>query len=912
MFTTPGPGTPVANDDFTATDGTNPVVVNVLANDSAPSGINSASVALQGVPQHGSAAVRSDGQITYTASASFTGTDTFSYTMADTNGVRSNVAKVTVVVNGPKANDDDIDTDAGNPVTINVLANDTDPGGPGKLNPSTVTVVRAAVHGGTQVNADGTITYTPQDAFSGTDTFQYTVKDVNGATSNPGLVTVVVNRPTANDDFAQTNANQAVTIQVLANDTDPDGPNKLNPASVALVAHSGPSNGTARINADGSITYTPNSGFFGTDGFQYTVKDVNNATSNPARVSITVVNAGSLNDDSIDTDAGNPVNIPVLANDSSPNGFKVNTVAVPTAPAHGSTAVQSDGSITYTPVDGFAGTDTFTYTVQNGAGVNLGPAKVTVVVNRPTANDDFTDTDAGNPVTINVLANDTDPDGPNKLNPSTVTLASTPGHGSATVNADGTITYTPVDGFSGSDFFTYTVKDVNNATSNPARVNVVVNRPTANDDSIDTDGTNPVTVNVLANDTDPDGPNKLDPTTVKLVAGNGPAHGTAVVNADGTITYTAVMGFAGTDTFQYTVKDVNKATSNPATVSVVVNRPTAEDDFASTRGTTPVTVNVLANDSDPDGPGKIDPGSVTVVTAPAHGTTKVNADGTVTYTPAAGFSGIDTFGYTVKDFPGATSNVATVHVDVNPPTANPVSATTVGTTPVAIPVLASDVAVDGPAGFGPGSVTLVTGPRHGRVNVNPSTGLIAYTATPGFFGTDTFTYEVTDVHGSPSDPATVTVNVTHAPRPTVRHGKHAGRSPVVVFVNPLTGAQFTLTPYGSHYHGGIRLAVGDVNGNGTFDVITAAAHGHHALHVYDGLTGALLAGPLGTLRPTGANRADGVRVASADVNGDGFDDVIVRLGSGRHARFEVFSGATGAPITGLSAAQLDQFFAAHG
>src|SRR5262249_37078631 len=134
-------GSPVANNDFIDTDGTNPVVIDVLGNDSAQAGIRLSSVALHSLPQHGSASVNADGTVTYQAFAGLGGTDPFSYAMQDVNGAGPNTGTVTVVVNRPKANDDDIDTDAGNPVTVSVLDNDTDPDGPNLLNPATVAVV---------------------------------------------------------------------------------------------------------------------------------------------------------------------------------------------------------------------------------------------------------------------------------------------------------------------------------------------------------------------------------------------------------------------------------------------------------------------------------------------------------------------------------------------------------------------------------------------------------------------------------------------------------------------------------------------------------------------------------------------------------------------------------------------------
>src|SRR5262249_33487889 len=152
------------------------------------------------------------------------------------------------------------------------------------------------------------------------------------------------------------------------------------------------------------------------------------------------------------------------------------------------------------------------------------------------------------------------------------------------------------------------------------------------------------------------------PGSVAIV--HAPTHGSAVVNADGSITYTGAAGcFSGTDTFQYTVADDNGAVSNPATVRVSMNRPHAAGDWTDTDGSTHVTVNVLANDTDPDGNQHLLPGSVTLIGQPAHGTAVVNADGTITYTGSSGnFSGTDSFQYTVADDNGAVSNVAAVSV----------------------------------------------------------------------------------------------------------------------------------------------------------------------------------------------------------------------------------------------------------
>ena len=184
-------------------------------------------------------------------------------------------------------------------------------------------------------------------------------------------------------------------------------------------------------------------------------------------------------------------------------------------------------------------------------------------------------------------------------------------------------------------------------------------RRSAVDNSATTAFNTPVTVNVLANDSDPDS----DPLTV--TGATAPAHGTAVVNANNTITYTPAAGYSGPDSFTYSISDGRGGTAS-ATVSITVSPagnspPVAVNNSATTAFNTPVTVNVLANDSDPDS----DPLTVTGATAPAHGAAVVNANNTITYTPAAGYSGPDSFTYTISDGRGGTAS-ATVSITVSP------------------------------------------------------------------------------------------------------------------------------------------------------------------------------------------------------------------------------------------------------
>ncbi|MEO1281913.1 MAG: Ig-like domain-containing protein, partial [Pseudomonadota bacterium] len=191
----------------------------------------------------------------------------------------------------------------------------------------------------------------------------------------------------------------------------------------------------------------------------------------------------------------------------------------------------------------------------------------------------------------------------------------------------------------------------------PASGSSVNTPPVANNDVALTDEDVAVDIDALFNDTDDDGDNLF---FVQASAQNG----SVVINADETLTYTPDADFNGTDTVTYMVSDGNGG-SNSADVTVTVaaqpDAPVAVDDAAVTSENTPVTVDVLANDTDADGE------ALTITTASAlSGTVAINADETLTYTPGLDSSGPDTISYTISDVTGRTAS-ANVAVDVGAP-----------------------------------------------------------------------------------------------------------------------------------------------------------------------------------------------------------------------------------------------------
>jgi large repetitive protein len=342
------------------------------------------------------------------------------------------------------------------------------------------------------------------------------------------------------------------------------------------------------VNPAGTITYTPAAGYRGPDSFSYTVSDGAGGTDS-AQVTVSVQNGVPVAaDDTASTATSAPVIVPVLANDSDPDGDTVTVAAgsvtapvvsapvgPPGAVPAGAVVLNPNGTVTFTPSAGFTGTASFTYAITDGA-LTSPPATVVVTVANaaPHATDDTATTAVGQPVTVNVLANDTDPNPAQALS---LTGAGPAAHGAVTVNAGGTVTYAPTATYRGADAFDYTISDgAGGSDTGHVTINVADHAPVAVDDAATTAAGTAVTVAVVANDTDADS----DPLAV--VAGSvtpplaippvgpptGASAGAAVLNPDSTITYTPLAGFAGSASFDYAVTD---GTLNaPGTVRITV------------------------------------------------------------------------------------------------------------------------------------------------------------------------------------------------------------------------------------------------------------------------------------------------------------------------------------------------------
>ncbi|MEG4636641.1 Ig-like domain-containing protein [Microcoleus sp. Aus8_D4] len=452
-------------------------IAGVLGNDSDLDG-DPLTATLSTGPKNGKVDFKADGSFSYTPNPAFVGADIFSYSISD-GILRSPAISVNINVTNsltnqpPVANSDNYTTLHSKGLNVpapGVLANDIDPDG----DPLTATVESLPNNGKVNFKADGSFSYTANPGFIGTDNFSYSVTDgITPPVSVPVKINVTNQQPQANSDRYNTPHNKTLNIPapgVLGNDSDPDG----DPLTAKLVIL--PKNGKVNFNPDGSFSYTPNPGFVGLDEFSYNMSD-GVSTSADTPVSINVTNQPpQANSDRYNTPHNKTLNIPfpgVLGNDLDPDGDPL-IAKIVTLPTNGQVSFNDNGTFSYTPRPDFVGLEEFSYSISDGAFTSA-PTSIGINVTnqQPIANPDsystldtsvlYVDAIAG------VLANDSDPDG----NPLTSVPADLPSNGKLTFNKNGSFTYTPNTGFSGTDSFTYIVND-GILDSAPVAVNITV------------------------------------------------------------------------------------------------------------------------------------------------------------------------------------------------------------------------------------------------------------------------------------------------------------------------------------------------------------------------------------------------------------------------------------------------------
>lgn len=833
---------PVATNDVVIdAEPTTVITINVLDNDQfndVPADVES--VLVEGaktfaVEGEGVWTVSDLGTISFAPEAGRTASPTLvSYTVSNLGGVRSEAAVITItnLVYAPVAGDDQVsglETTA--TALVNVTLNDSDQDG--ELDLGSVLFVENGAselivegQGTWSTSSEGVVSFAPVAGFTADPTpVSYTIADNDGNRSAPASIslTFTPRAPQTQADLVLgQETNTSVSVDVLANDSDPDG--ALDPQSLVIIGAPDdgktlivPGEGTWTFDAAGVLTFAPENGFTASPApVSYTVADNDGNVSAPAevRVSYDAVMPIAVNDrvESLPTNA--PVSVSVLANDADPDGaLDVNSVLISSGGAfskeivvsgEGVWSVEDAGVVVFTPEAGFTSNPApISYTVADNDANVSNSATITLIFSAqaPVALPDLVENAKTNTsVTVDVLANDEDPDG--ELDAQSVMIIGAPddgktlvvpGAGVWNVTSQGMITFTPEDGFTASPApISYTVSDNDGNVSAPAEISVMfaAEAPVSVADLVKGAKTNErVTVDVLVNDTDPDG--ELDPQSLVIVGAPNDGksltiegEGVWTVEA-GVISFVPAQGFTANPTpISYTVSDNDGNVSAPAEINIVFTpeAPTASADLIENAVTNaPVSVPVLANDEDPDG--SLDAASVVLVGAAGDGkvltiadvgTWDVSPEGVVTFTPAEGFTASpEPVLYTVADNDGNVSEPAEIRIsyDAQAPVAlgDEVIGAKTGEA-VSVDVLVNDQDPDGQ--IDPSSLMIVGAPDDGKaltiagqgvwsVNENGVSAVIVFQPEAGFTADpDPIRYTVSDNDGNVSEPAEIYISFT--------------------------------------------------------------------------------------------------------------------------------------------------------
>jgi len=629
----------------------------------------------------------------------------------------------------PLASDLSLTTNEDSPVGVTLIGL----GAPGSTLTYTVSDPPHGSLSGTGPNR----TYIPDPNYFGADSFTYQVW--NGTTaSTAATVSLTIyslnDAPVANNQNLQLNEDSILNGTLTANEVDGD------PLTYVITAQ--PTHGAVTGTLP-NFTYTPNLNYFGADNFSFKANDTH-VDSNIATINLTInsVNDVPTADNKI---INTPVNTPVAVTlsgtdvENSPLTF-----AIVSSPSHGSLSGSSP-SLTYTPTNGYAGSDSFTYTA-NDSQATSPVATVSINVNSgnqpPVANNQSLSTNED--VDLALVLTGSDPE----AQPITYIVLTQPAHGSLIGTAP-SLTYHPNPNYFGSDSFTFKVND-SQVDSNIATISITMtavnDAPVANNLTIGTAVNQSVGIVLTGADID------NDPLTFSVTAT--PQHGTLTGNEPNLI-YTPANNYSGTDSFTYKAND-GSLDSTPATVSLTISAgnmpPIANPQEVTLAEDT--TIPIVLSASDPEGA----PLTYSFLHPVVNGYLSGSAPN-LTYNPNGNFYGTDYFIFRVWDgvqwSQEATVNIVVTAVN-DAPRAIPQPVTTTKNVFLDIQLTGSDV--DGDIL----SFSIANAPQNGSLGpINPQTNIVRYTPNSNYVGQDFFRFTASDGTLN-SGPSSITITITDA------------------------------------------------------------------------------------------------------------------------------------------------------
>jgi VCBS repeat-containing protein len=683
---------------------------------------------------HGTFALQSNGNYTYTPSDNYFGPDQITYSVCDTqNACSSAIINITInpMNDAPVAADDEDVTNEDEILNGNV-ANDTDSDDITLL----YSVITQPMHGAVLMNNDGTYSFEPESNYNGVDMFTYSVCDDENS-CDAGVVILDINpindTPVVLHDSNVAYDNISINGSVALNDSDFDGD------ILEFLLLTTAQNGIFNLEQNGTYTYTPNTNFAGTEIIEYNACDPSNACAT-ATLTITVSSTNTLpnaadiilpnsDEDMILTGSLNE-----LVTDSEGGAL---TFSIFLQPANGTLQLNVTGSYTYTPDENYFGPDSYMYQVcDSGNLCDEGQVNINILSlnDSPVAVGEEFNMNEDTILSGSVSENDSDAE----MEVLTFSTSSVAENGEFILTPSGEFTFTPNGNYYGTVNIEYSVCDENSACS---EANLIIHvlalndAPEAMNDSFSTDEDEILFGDVSTNDSD------LETEDLSFSILTPAMHGVVMLNLNGTFTYIPNANYAGNDAFSYLACDEESLCSEATVIIAMLSindQPIANDDSQTITEDNIANGTIASNDTDADG----DDLTYSSVFGAMNGTLVLQNDGTYSYTPNINFFGTEMISYTVCD-PSNVCSEAMLYIMITAVNDLPLTENETYS-------MYEDMSLNGAVNTNDSDAesslleySILVGPSHGMLNMTTN-GTFEYTPETNFNGTENIVYLVCD------------------------------------------------------------------------------------------------------------------------------------------------------------------------
>jgi VCBS repeat-containing protein len=645
---------PVAEPASINTNEDNPIsgTLNVYTGDIESSQLT---YSVQTTPASGSFNLTPSGSYTFTPAANYNGTVSASYQACDaSNACVTGILSIQVasINDAPIAQNVNLSMNE-DQTSIGIATGISDVDN----SSLTITLSQDAQNGTFTLSNAGAYSYIPNSNYFGSETIGYTVCDPLGVCASGQFVIQVISVEdfplVAGESIAVIEGN-ILTGDASENDSDGDG----DPLTYTIVSSA--LNGALTFNNNGTFTYTPNTGFLGTETINYMVCDDNgNCASTTLTIDVLTANTEPIAASStiiIPEDEVLSDNLLAYITDAEGGIFVFTTIQ---APQHGTLLWTGNGAFTYSPSENYAGEDVFIYRVcDNGGLCTQATVSLTIagVNDSPVVNIEFVELQEDESLSQDIGTSNSDAEG----DAITYTLIAGATNGAAQLSSDGVFVYNPNENFFGTDQITYTACDINNACTEAVlsiHVSPVNDIPEAQGMlvTIQEDETITGSLSTLVLNVDNDA----------LFFGTmiAPSNGAVLIQNNGSFSYIPDAHFFGSDQFTYLTCDPSGQCDTASIILTIVSvndTPQVNNDSAEIDEDSSIEMNLAANDFEVENESL----SYSLISTAQFGTATVSATGLLNYIGNSNAFGIETLVVSICDSQGACGE-ATVEITIS-------------------------------------------------------------------------------------------------------------------------------------------------------------------------------------------------------------------------------------------------------